>query len=989
MIRVRGLVRCALLMGIAAIADLGLVSARAADRDWIDANGGIFSDPFNWENSLPPGAGDRAVFNLDDAYTVSFTTNPTNSRLRVADDTVTFNLLTHTYTLTSAALTSLSVGGGGALPQSGVGNLRVRSGTLNSVGTSIGSGGVVFGFGSGRLEISTGALWNNSGVVTVGDQAPGTLEVNAGADATAFSAVVGYEAAGSATITGAGSLWSISSSLDVGGSATGTLSVLAGGKVTSDLGTLGTAAGATGTVTVSGANSRWELGDDFFIGGNGTGTLNVNAGGFVYVDFNTDSRIADAVGSSGVLNVTGGTFNNQGTLAVGQFGGATVHVGAGGTAYTRGNVLLGASAFATATVLVSGASASFNSSAGMYVGGGLSTGAGTASMTIEPGASVNCSAMRIWPPGTVHLAGGHLSLTQLVLSGGVFDWTAGTLSYANNLSVHSGGLFGPSLTILTDQRLETFDVIVGQSGHGDLTLAPGGELSCTGLRLADAPGVVGSLHVDGSGAFLSLGTAPTIGVSGRGELAISAGGVFETFPDGNQNQAFLADAAESEAQVIIDGFGSEWTVGGFPNVGFLQVGYGGEASIEVRNGGLLRSNYGGAVLGVLPDGVGTVVVRDDNSLWLVDTYEIFVGREGTGRLEVRDGAIVDVDFFGVPGMVAVGDLGIGDVLVDGMGSLLRASLVVGNAGAGTLTVQNGGVVESGSVLTALFPGASSALTIDGTGSALTVLDSMGLLIIGSGEEATMSVTGGGLAHCVESFLGDGLNTLGTATINGAGSEFRAEVEIIVGFFGEGRLIVTSGGRARAPLIEVSEISMTGGDGLLTGEVINYGLAAPGMSAGQLTVEGDYAQQTDGAILIELGGTLAGEFDVLNVTGTAHLDGTLEVALINGFTPQVGQNFTIITAGLVDGAFADMVGADDFLVKYNAMSVTLISCHLALPGDYDCSGGVGLEDYFSFAECLGGPGVPYADPDCARADIDADGDVDLEDFGGLSGVFSSN
>jgi hypothetical protein len=58
-----------------------------------------------------------------------------------------------------------------------------------------------------------------------------------------------------------------------------------------------------------------------------------------------------------------------------------------------------------------------------------------------------------------------------------------------------------------------------------------------------------------------------------------------------------------------------------------------------------------------------------------------------------------------------------------------------------------------------------------------------------------------------------------------------------------------------------------------------------------------------------------------------LNGTLNVKLINGFTPTVGTKFTILTGGVVGGKFATVNGliinsGEHFEVSYTATAVTL-------------------------------------------------------------------
>ena len=72
------------------------------------------------------------------------------------------------------------------------------------------------------------------------------------------------------------------------------------------------------------------------------------------------------------------------------------------------------------------------------------------------------------------------------------------------------------------------------------------------------------------------------------------------------------------------------------------------------------------------------------------------------------------------------------------------------------------------------------------------------------------------------------------------------------------------------------------------------------------MQGDYTQQSAGVLEIQLGGTTAGtEYDQLTVTGTATMAGTLNVSLIDGFIPQVGDSFTILPYGTRSGGFSTL------------------------------------------------------------------------------------
>src|SRR5439155_9383006 len=76
-------------------------------------------------------------------------------------------------------------------------------------------------------------------------------------------------------------------------------------------------------------------------------------------------------------------------------------------------------------------------------------------------------------------------------------------------------------------------------------------------------------------------------------------------------------------------------------------------------------------------------------------------------------------------------------------------------------------------------------------------------------------------------------------------------------------------------------------------------------------------------------TGAGQFDQLNASGAATLNGTLAIATVNGFNPSPGQSFPVLTASSVTGTFATVTGRNIgqgplyYDVQYNATNVTLI------------------------------------------------------------------
>ncbi|HHM12053.1 MAG TPA: hypothetical protein ENJ16_00755, partial [Planctomycetaceae bacterium] len=98
-----------------------------------------------------------------------------------------------------------------------------------------------------------------------------------------------------------------------------------------------------------------------------------------------------------------------------------------------------------------------------------------------------------------------------------------------------------------------------------------------------------------------------------------------------------------------------------------------------------------------------------------------------------------------------------------------------------------------------------------------------------------------------------------------------------------------------------------GAGDVIGSVTNTGgTVSPGASPGILDIQGDYTQGPQGRLEIEVAGRDPNvpEFDRLRITGTATLDGTVGVELLNGFQPAPGDQFSVVTSALRLGEFTD-------------------------------------------------------------------------------------
>ena len=94
-----------------------------------------------------------------------------------------------------------------------------------------------------------------------------------------------------------------------------------------------------------------------------------------------------------------------------------------------------------------------------------------------------------------------------------------------------------------------------------------------------------------------------------------------------------------------------------------------------------------------------------------------------------------------------------------------------------------------------------------------------------------------------------------------------------------------------------------GSGALVGDLVNASsTVAPGNSPGTLSILGDYQQQSGGTLQMELGEEA---YDVLSVSGQMTLlGGTLEVVLLDGFQPELGDVFDRLDFGSLAGSGFD-------------------------------------------------------------------------------------
>lgn len=217
--------------------------------------------------------------------------------------------------------------------------------------------------------------------------------------------------------------------------------------------------------------------------------------------------------------------------------------------------------------------------------------------------------------------------------------------------------------------------------------------------------------------------------------------------------------------------------------------------------------------------------------------------------------------------------------------------------------------------------ASSNSVTGGSGGNSGSAEGGGLFVMGGGA-LSYSVTSGRTATIGSGFEGNASLQL---TKTGAGI-------LVIGATGDFTSLTASAGvlRVNANLTGASATVQSGATLQGTGTVgavtvQSGGTLAPGASPGTLST-GALSLVGGATFATEIGGTGAGQYDRVNVTGTVTLGGaTLDLSLYGGFTPTSTLTFTLIDndgaesvsgtfAGLAEGA-TGTIGAYDFAISY--------------------------------------------------------------------------
>jgi len=587
------------------------------------------------------------------------------------------------------------------------------------------------------------------------------------------------------------------------------------------------------------------------------------------------------------------------------------------------------------TLLVSfGLAAPINALAVDWVnsgGGTFSTGAnwagGTAPSNIDSAnfnlGSAGYTVSLFGNQTTDRLAIGNDSVT---LNLGNFTYSQTHLSGLNSsVDVGTGVMGSASLTILNG-TLDSNNSVVGLGVTNAVMNVSTGTTWNTGFTSVGTNGQINVLNGATVNAFstnVSSGilTLDGAGSSWTGSLGnatrISNGGTFNvsngaTYTGTGINGGLIV---ESGSTALIGGVGT--IVNSISSVGIGS----GVSTLTVQNGATLN---GGTLIGDFGGGDGIVNVKGAGTTWNANSgaLSVLVGGQNQGFLNISEGAVA------TSGLTQVGFENGGFVTVDGVGTQFTSnSLAIGTGDDASLNVSGGATVTT----VVLDVGSSAAddrrlVTVDvgGAGSSLNATLNMSVTsssLSGDANNTSVTVHDGAsmtvanrlkVTQGIVSFINGGSGTIGTGAVETAANTLRIYAD------GDLQLNTKPINTAADTVLNAGVIELAGnlsGSGIINANLNNSGgRVGPGNSfvnetqlgvfAGTLLVNGDYTQDATGELVIGLAG-LNPLHDLLDISGTATLDGLLSVSLGDLFTPVLGDSFDILTADTIFGQFSSL------------------------------------------------------------------------------------
>ena len=664
-------------------------------------------------------------------------------------------------------------------------------------------------------------------------------------------------------------------------------------------------------------------------------------------------------------------------LRIGDTGDGALLVSDGASVTTSGTTI-GRTVAANGVLTVQGAGSTYHNNGTSFIVGDDGAGAmhvldgGVVSDVLFGGDSGFRVAVQAQSSGSVVIDG---TGSRLDTGGDVFSMGLGDESIAN-LTISNGGVAEVGTTVLgfgaenesmitvtgPASRLTAtgFLFSMGNSGNNSRTqlrVLDGGTVVAPAIRVSETTDntVRSSIVVDGQGSVLMANS-------------ISLGGVFS---DSSTGRLFIANGGRVEVQdfAVFDNVDGGISSG-------LFVSTGGVLHVE-DNSFDIRGDNVHFVGGTLSFGGDR---RYAGGLDEFNDFDHFLGRRGgvlatgeTLRVEGHLDAAATITLAG--GTLSVGSISDAAAVDLNRGSLELTSVDVDVTSAGVLgdTIALGDdqrIAVSQNVRVA----ADGRIELEGGQLDAGFLENRGL-ITGAGRiDGALANEAGGVIR---------LTPMRHLTVGGGSAVNRGVIELA----GSGALELES------TLVNDGTIQVANGAANIVGDFENNGRFEINEGSEAL-VAGDAAFGDSSILAVELGEVAAGAVPgALRLDGTLALDGDVEVRLLAGFEPEMGDRFFVASA--IDGISDEFDSVIQpaalpeglmFAVDQAATSIVLevVAATFESPADFDCDGDVDGDDFLVWQGGFGtASGAMKSD-----GDYDNDGDVDGDDFLGWQSEFGA-
>lgn len=547
---------------------------------------------------------------------------------------------------------------------------------------------------------------------------------------------------------------------------------------------------------------------------------------------------------------------------------------------------------------------------------------------------------------------------------GVHAGLTGTLSVNGGatptLFLQNGATLTAGLTSLT----------IGNTQSGALNISGGSTLTNSGRSYIGLESMAsGTATISGANTQWVITNELDVGVSGTGTLNIQNGGKVTS------DDSYLGFLENAHGTAMISGANSQWTLNN------LDVGYFGTGTLNIQDGGNvtnISSNIGRGL------GSGIINVNGENSR--LTTYWLTLGEAGSGTLNIQNGGKV-TGGFGYLGEEASSQWrSYGEATVSGENSQwsLTNVLVVGGSGTGKLVIQDGATVSSMSGYIAkdfnLYGGSTGTVTVNGPNSRWTVssglyvgeygagtlnVENDGVVTVGGGltvgnnaSQGRMNVSDGGRVTSDYGWISYNLNSSGTATISGTGSQWTLTSGLTVGFGynSHATLNVLDGGQVTSPYANVGYFPNSTGTVTVSGA--GSGMTAD-LSVGVLGT-GTFNIQSGGTAMSSVGyiGSNAGGIGTATIGGVDSLWTVNTDFYIGGDEFDAGGTGSLTITG---GGRVDVAGLTKLWAGHGSITVgpggTLATGRLE--GDMTNNGSVvigGTNSASTYADAMSGIGA---------------------------------